>query len=74
MEEQGAATKEIARNVQQASIGTPEVSGHITTVSQAAGETGTAAGEVLNSVKVLVQLSNALRNDIDGFINNIRAA
>lgn len=74
VEEQGAATKEIARNVQQASIGTTQVSGHITTVSQAAGETGTAAGEVLNSVKVLVQLSDALRNDIDGFINNIRAA
>jgi methyl-accepting chemotaxis protein len=74
VEQQGAATKEIARNVQQAAAGTAQVSGNIATVSQAAGETGSAADEVLKSVKVLVALSDALRNDVDGFVSNIRAA
>jgi methyl-accepting chemotaxis protein len=74
VEEQGAATREIARNVQQASMGTTQVSSHIASVSQAAGETGAAAGDVLNSVKVLVRLSDALPKDVDAFVNNIRAA
>ncbi|MGA2994445.1 methyl-accepting chemotaxis protein [Bradyrhizobium sp.] len=74
VEQQGAATQEIARNVQQAAAGTTEVSGHIASVSQAAGETGVAAGEVLGSAKGLVQLSEALRDNVDRFIGNIRAA
>ena len=74
VEQQGAATKEIARNVQQASVGTAQVSGNIAAVSQAAGETGAAADGVLNSVKVLVQLSDTLRKDVDGFVSNIRSA
>ena len=74
VEEQGAATQEIARNVQQAAAGTAEVSGHIASVSQAAGETGVAAGEVLGSAQVLARLSDALRDDVDRFVGNIRAA
>ncbi len=74
MKEQGAGTKEIARDVQQASVGATQVSGHIASVSQAAGETGAAAGEVRDSVKVLARLSDALRNDVDSFVSNIRAA
>jgi DNA-binding transcriptional LysR family regulator len=74
MKEQGAATREITRNVRQASVGTTQVSGHIASVSQAAGETGAAAGEVLDSVKVLARLSDALRNDVDSFVSNIHAA
>jgi len=74
VEEQGAATQEIARNVQQAAAGTAEVSGHIASVSQAAGETGVAAGEVLGSAKGLARLSDALRDDVDRFVGNIRAA
>ena len=74
VEEQGAATKEIARNVQQASAATTEVSGHIASVSQAAGETGAAAGGVLDSAKGLARLSEALRDDVDRFVGNIRAA
>ena len=40
VEEQGAATSEIARNVEQAAQGTTEVSSNITQVTQAPGETG----------------------------------
>ena len=74
VEQQGAATQEIARNVQQASAGTTQVSGHIASVSQAASETGSAAGEVLVSAKGLARLSDALRDDVDRFVGNIRAA
>jgi methyl-accepting chemotaxis protein len=74
VEQQGAATQEIARNVQQAAAGTTEVSGHIASVSQAAGETGVAAGEVLGSAKGLVRLSEVLRDNVDQFVSNIRAA
>ena len=74
VEQQGAATQEIARNVQQASTGTTQVAGHIASVSQAAGETGAAAGEVLTSVQVLAQLSDGLRHEVDRFVSNIRAA
>jgi methyl-accepting chemotaxis protein len=74
VQQQGAATQEIARNVQQASGGTTEVSRHITSVSQAASETGVAAGEVLISAKGLARLSDALRDDVDRFVGNIRAA
>ena len=74
VEQQGAATKEIARNVQQAAAGTTEVSGHIASVSQAASETGAAAGGVLDSAKGLTRLSQALRDDVDRFVGNIRAA
>ena len=74
VEQQGAATREIARNVQQASVGTAEVSTHIVGVSQTASETGAAAGEVLDSAQSLARLSDALRNDIDRFVGDIRAA
>ena len=74
VEQQGVATQEIARNIQQASAGTTQVSGHIASVSQAASETGVAAGEVLVSAKGLTRLSEALRDDVDQFVGNIRSA
>ena len=74
VEQQGAATREIARNVQQASVGTAEVSTHIVGVSQTASETGAAAGEVLDSAQSLARLSDALRTDIDRFVRDIRTA
>ena len=46
---QSAATSEIARNVQQTSQAAREVTMGISSVSQAASETGAAAGEVLTA-------------------------
>ena len=74
VEEQGAATREIARKVQQASQGTTEVSRHISGVSQVACQTGAAAGEVLDSAKMLARLSDDLRRDVDRFVGDLRAA
>jgi methyl-accepting chemotaxis protein len=74
VEEQGAATQEIARNVQQASIGTSEVSANIVGVSQAASETGTSSSNVLHAATGLVEISDALRREVTGFVARIRAA
>ncbi|MBV8535527.1 MAG: cache domain-containing protein [Alphaproteobacteria bacterium] len=74
VEEQGAATKEIARNVQQASVGTGNVSSNISGVTQAVGKTGTAAGDVLGASRELATQSDALRQQVNRFLSEIRAA
>ncbi|EWY40002.1 methyl-accepting chemotaxis protein [Skermanella stibiiresistens SB22] len=74
VEEQNAATHEIARNVQQAAQGTQEVSANLTEVSQAASQTGTAAAQVLGAAKELSGQANTLRDEIERFLSGIRAA
>ncbi len=74
VEQQGAATQEIARNIQQAAIGTGQVSENIAGVNKATSETGSAAGHVLTSAELLNKQSSTLRADIDSFLANIRAA
>jgi methyl-accepting chemotaxis protein len=74
VEEQGAATREIARNVQHAAGGTSEVSGNIAGVSAASAEAGAAAAEVLNASAALRREAEGLRGEIDAFLGNIRAA
>ena len=74
VEEQGAATREIARNIQHAAGGTSEVSSNIVGVSNASTEAGTAAGEVLNASGALRRETDVLRAEIDTFLSNIRAA
>ncbi len=74
VEEQGAATREIARNIQHAAGGTSEVSSNIIGVSAASTEAGTAAGEVLSASGTLRQEADVLRAEIDEFLSNIRAA
>ena len=59
IEEQGAATSEITRNVQQAASGTQEVAHTIVGVSTAAHETGAAASQVLGAATELSQQSDA---------------
>jgi hypothetical protein len=49
VEQQGAATQEISRNVQQASQGTLEISSNITDVQRGAFETGSASSQVLSA-------------------------
>lgn len=74
VEEQGAATREIARNIQHAAGGTSEVSSNIIGVSTASVEAGTAASEVLSASDALRREADVLRSEIDGFLSNIRAA
>ncbi len=74
VEEQGAATSEIARNVEQAAAGTGEVSSNISGVTQAAGEAGESASEVLTAANDLSNQSEVLKNEVDKFMSQVRAA
>ena len=74
VEEQGAATQEIARNTQEAARGTEQVSSNISGVNRAAGETGAAAAQVLASAEQLGRQSETLRGDVNRFLEKIRTA
>jgi methyl-accepting chemotaxis protein len=74
VEQQSSATQEIARNVQNVALGTQEVAGSITEVNRGASETGAASGEVFNSAQTLSSESARLRQELDRFMQNIRAA
>ncbi len=74
VEEQGAATQEIARNVAQAAIGTAEVTGNVAGVAGVAEETGAAAGQVLACATDLSRQSERLGAEVDRFLAGVRAA
>jgi methyl-accepting chemotaxis protein len=74
VEQQGTATREIARNIQHAAGGTTEVSGNISGVSAASAEAGAAAADVLNASAALRREAEGLRGEIDAFLTSIRAA
>ncbi|ANW02496.1 methyl-accepting chemotaxis protein [Bradyrhizobium icense] len=74
IEEQGAATQEIARNVQQAAAGTQEVSANVGGVTEGAAATGAAASQVETAAGNLSQQSQQLREQVDAFLSQVRAA
>lgn len=73
VEQQGAATQEIARNITRAAAGTREVMGQVADMSAAAGRTGDGAQAVLDAAGSLEQLSRHLRGDIESFLVEVRA-
>ncbi len=72
VEKQGAATTEIARNIDNAASGTAQVYENIAQVSQAMRETDDAAKDVLTAVESLQQQSVTLRAEVDRFLAGIR--
>lgn len=74
VEEQGAATREISRNVQQAALGTMQVSNNITDVQRGAVETGSASSQVLSAAQSLSGESNRLKLEVGKFLSTVRAA
>jgi methyl-accepting chemotaxis protein len=74
VEEQGAATQEIARNVGEAAKGTQQVASNITDVNRGASETGSASSQVLSSAQSLSSESNHLKLEVDKFLMTVRAA
>jgi methyl-accepting chemotaxis protein len=74
VEEQGAATREIARNVQMASDGAARVGDAIADVHQGAADTGSASGQVLSSAQSLSDQASQLKLEVDSFLTSIRAA
>lgn len=74
VEEQGATTAEVARNIQQAALGTNEVTINITGVTQAAETSSSAAAQVLSSASELAIQSDTLRGEVRKFVDFVRAA
>lgn len=74
VEQQGAATQEIVRNVAQAATGTGEVTSNITGVAQAAEDTGAAASQVLGAASELSRQSEHLSAEVGRFLATVRAA
>ena len=74
IEQQGDATREIARNIQSVAAGSGEINAHIGGVTTAATATGTAASEVLENARELDKQSGMLRVAVDGFLAKVRAA
>ncbi|MFX8262736.1 hypothetical protein ABTL46_23035, partial [Acinetobacter baumannii] len=73
VEEQNAATREIARSVQQAAAGTQEISRNIVGVQQIADGTGNAAQQVLDAAGTLFGDAEKLSTEVDRFIHEVRA-
>jgi methyl-accepting chemotaxis protein len=74
VEEQGAATRDISNNIQLVAQGTNGVATNIAGVNEAAGETGTAATQVLTAADDLSRQADTLRSAVNGFLVKIRAA
>jgi methyl-accepting chemotaxis protein len=74
MEEQGAATQEISRNVQQASHGTQQVSANIVDVQNGASDTGAASSQVLSAARSLSGNASRLKREVEKFLDSVRAA
>jgi methyl-accepting chemotaxis protein len=74
VEEQGAATKDISRNVQQAAHGTQRVSINIGDVQRGASETGSASSQVLSAARSLSSDSNRLKQEVAKFLDSVHAA
>jgi methyl-accepting chemotaxis protein len=74
VEEQTAATQEIARNVQQAAKGTHGMSSNIAGVKQAATDTGAAASQVLGSAGQLSKQAAELTQEVTTYIAGVNAA
>jgi methyl-accepting chemotaxis protein len=74
VEEQGSATREISRNVQQAAVGTTQVASNIVDVNRGAGETGSASAQVLASAQSLSADGSKLKVEVARFLETVRAA
>ena len=74
VQEQGAATQEISRNVQLAAQGTMQVSSNITDVQRGASETGSASSQVFSAAQSLSSDSGRLKAEVGKFLRSVRAA
>ncbi|GJD56832.1 methyl-accepting chemotaxis protein [Methylobacterium dankookense] len=74
VEEQGAATQEIVRNVSEAASGASAVTANIAGVAGASAETGVAAAQVLSAASELSRQSEQLQGEVGRFLATVRAA
>lgn len=73
VEEQSAATGDISRNTQEAAAGTQEATRTIDDVRRVAETTRGHAGEVLEAAESLVREAQRLREEVDGFLAEVRS-
>jgi methyl-accepting chemotaxis protein len=74
VEKQHAGTAEIARNISQAASGAKRISTSVVNVTREAGETAGKAGELKTASVNLTRQSDTLREKVDRFLREIRAA
>ena len=74
VDQQNAATTEVARNIQMAATGSSEVAASIVRVNKGAEETGLAAAEVHTSAGSLTSENQQLRAGVDQFLATLRSA
>ena len=74
VEEQHAATREIAYNVQEAAQGTDNVTAKIKNLEVDASETGVAANQVFSFATQLAAEGNSLKVQVEKFLRTVRAA
>jgi methyl-accepting chemotaxis protein len=74
VEQQGAATGEIARNVEQAANGTSAVTQEIGEVRAVASQTDAGAEAALAAASALQQQAVSLKLNVDEFLNTVRSA
>ena len=74
VEQQGAATQSIAEGVKAAAGGTLKVADNIEHVANNARETGATSGLMLKSARELSEVSSYLRDEVEKFLDSVRAA
>jgi methyl-accepting chemotaxis protein len=74
VEQQGAASQEISKNVQRAAQGTSQVESNISDVQRGASEAGGASSQVLSAAKSLSGESSRLKREVASFMQSVRAA
>jgi methyl-accepting chemotaxis protein len=73
VEEQGAATREIARGISQAASGTTEVAQAMADVNKSADNSGYEATTLLDNVRSLTQEVGLLGQEVSAFLSRVRA-
>ncbi len=74
VQQQGAATSDISQSVTQAAHGTGSVTQNMTVLSSTVEQTSAAADEVLRASSEMSAKTNALREEIDNFLQRVAAA
>ena len=74
VEEQGAATGEISRNVQHAAHGTRTVADNLAQLLDTAGQSTASSSEVLDASRSVTTTSQRLKSEFETFLQEVSAA
>jgi len=74
VDQQGAATNEIAHNVQRAAQGTTSVSSNMSDLSRSVDQTSQSADMVLQASSALTDKTDTLKSEVERFLGEVAAA